>query len=95
MISKLFAKAYSVTQWRKSNYNKGIMADLYAIPSGEYLVSSTRYKVLCVYYLFAYNFRNFTLQVHQVLFLFRQPLNSRIQRWPFEVFTDNYASFVN
>jgi hypothetical protein len=45
MISKLFAKAYSVTQWRKSNYNKGIMADLYAIPSGEYLVSSTRYKV--------------------------------------------------
>jgi len=34
-----------VTQWRKSNYNKGIMADLYAIPSGEYLVSSTGYKV--------------------------------------------------
>jgi len=33
MISKLFAKAYSMTQWRKSNYNKGIMADLYAIPS--------------------------------------------------------------
>jgi len=51
MISKLFAKAYSVTQWRKSNYNKGIMADLYAIPSGEYLVSSTRYYVSTIYLL--------------------------------------------